>query len=136
MESRDELIRKAGAVAEVLLQGQAERLRKEQPNLSPAQAYARVYEAPENVELRRAERMKNGFSDYAKREPTDISEAGQFDFTKVDPELQAYDMFQEMANELRKAQPHLTKEQAFSRVYSDPANAELRRAERAARIGV
>jgi hypothetical protein len=33
---------------------------------------------------------------------------------------------------LRKAQPQLTREQAFSKVYSDPANAELVGAERQA----
>jgi hypothetical protein len=35
-----------------------------------------------------------------------------------------------MAADLRKREPHLTKEQAFAKVYTDPANVDLRRAER------
>jgi hypothetical protein len=36
----------------------------------------------------------------------------------------------ELAAEIRRQNPFLTPEQAFARVYSDPANRELRRAER------
>jgi hypothetical protein len=36
------------------------------------------------------------------------------------------------ARELRKSHPELTREQAFAKVYSSPANVDLRRAEREA----
>jgi hypothetical protein len=42
------------------------------------------------------------------------------------------DEFEKLADDLLKTQPKLTKEQAFAKVYADPANVELRKAERAA----
>lgn len=42
----------------------------------------------------------------------------------------AYDELVAMADELRKKDPSLTKEQAFAKVYSDPANADLAKRER------
>jgi hypothetical protein len=134
MESNtDELFQKAGVVAEVALQGQANRLRKAHPELSEAQAFARVYEAPENVELRRAELMKNGFHNgYAKRAPDDFSEAGQVDFTKGESKQWAFNELQRQATELNKREPHLTHSQCFARVYSSPDSLDLRKAERAA----
>jgi hypothetical protein len=35
-----------------------------------------------------------------------------------------------LARQIRKSEPHLTKEQAFVKAYTDPKNAPLRRAER------
>lgn len=43
----------------------------------------------------------------------------------------AYNELVAKAEELRKKDPNLTKEQAFSKVYSDPANADLAKRERA-----
>lgn len=82
MESRDELIERAGKIAELVLDIKARELRKAEPHLSKEQAYARVFAAPENLELRRAERQMNGFRDYSKRALTDVSEPGQVDFSK------------------------------------------------------
>ena len=42
----------------------------------------------------------------------------------------ALSAFDRLAEQARAAEPHLTKEQAFSKVYSDPKNVNLRRLER------
>ena len=43
------------------LHAKAAKLRKVMPQLSEAQAFAKVYQDPNNVELRRRERAQNGF---------------------------------------------------------------------------
>ena len=61
----DELIQKAGETAERILELEAKELRKIAiRNLNEAQAFAKVYCDPANVDLRRAEREKNGFVRY------------------------------------------------------------------------
>ena len=119
----DELIQKAGETAEKIFELEAKELRKSHPELSEAQAFARVYSHPTNVDLRRAEREKNGFIKYEieQEEPVEITKA------------EAMGQLTAKAAELRKSHPELTEAQAFVKVYKanpDLANAE-RRASRA-----
>ena len=60
----DGLIQKAGETAEKILELEARELRKSHPELTEAQAFAKVYMDPANIDLRRAEREKNGFVRY------------------------------------------------------------------------
>jgi hypothetical protein len=50
--------------------------------------------------------------------------------TNIDIGKATLEVFNILAAQLRRRDPSLTKEQAFTKVYSDPANAELRRIER------
>jgi hypothetical protein len=56
------------------------------------------------------------------------------DYAKVDIQGLALAALEGMAAALRKTHPELSKEQAFSKVYQDPSNAELQRAERGGAI--
>jgi hypothetical protein len=44
------------------INAKAAELRKQMPHLSEAQAFAKVYQSPANIELRRRERRQNGFA--------------------------------------------------------------------------
>ena len=52
------------ATAEEIIQLRADALRKRDPSLTPEQAFSKVYCAPENMHLRRAEREARGFVRY------------------------------------------------------------------------
>ena len=95
-------------------------------------------------ELTKAERedvLRETFDDYADRTgrdglqdiasiPAAIDEP---DLTKADTRhALAMAILEGKAEALRKVNPSLTREQAFSRVYKDPANAEIAKIERAA----
>ena len=121
----DDLIQKNGKIAEKIIELEAKELRKLQPHLTEAQAFAKVYSDPANVDLRKAERQENGFVRYDvehEDSPVEISKA------------EAMSALTAKATELRKSQPELTEAQAFTKVYTasnpDLANAE-RRASRA-----
>ena len=120
----DDLIQKNGKIAEKILELEAKELRKLHPHLTEAQAFAKVYSDPANVDLRKAERQANGFVRYDVEHddlPVEISKA------------EAMSALTAKAKELRKSQPELTEAQAFTKVYKanpDLANAE-RRASRA-----
>ena len=99
-------------------------------------------------ELTKAERedvLRETFDDYAERTGRDglrdiagISIArtaalDEPDLTKADTRhALAMAVLEGNAEVLRKASPSLTREQAFSRVYTDPSNAEIAQIERAA----
>jgi hypothetical protein len=59
----EQMIQKRGDTAEEIIQLRADALRKRDPSLTPEQAFAAVYTAPENLHLRRAERRPAGSSD-------------------------------------------------------------------------
>jgi hypothetical protein len=103
----------------------------------PAQAFARYYSAPENVELRKAvEITKNAGwvghlqTEYAKSYPnTAITEPRVIngaDATDVNNDTsKAIEQLNALAEEQRSRSPELSFAQAFARVFSDPANSEL-----------
>jgi hypothetical protein len=107
----------------------AKELRKKDPSLTPEQAFAKVYTDPANIEIRKAERggaMRNlakALPPVARTEP--VVTFGN----EVDTGLAA---LQKLAAEFRRDNPFLTPEQAFARVYQDPANRALASSERAA----
>lgn len=120
-----------GALAMEALNGLAAQLRKREPHLTEAQAFAKAYQDPGNVELAKAERrgsvakLYGTASTLARTEPKVLgSEAG--------PDSTAYGKLQELADEVRRASPFLSPEQAFARIYSDPMNAPLVQRERQA----
>ena len=117
----DDLIQKAGETAEKILELEARELRKLHPELTEAQAFAKVYTDPANIDLRRAEREKNGFIKYV-----DESEDAPIEISKSE----AMAALNVKAAELRKVRPELTEAQAFTKVYTDPANIKLAKAER------
>ena len=69
----------------------------------------------------------------AQRDQVRAEETGEFQRQQAENEARvraAVGKLNDAAAELRKAHPELSKSQAFSRVYQDPANAELAKAER------
>jgi hypothetical protein len=105
----------------------AAELRKSNPKLTPEQAYARVYES--NIEIRKGDRY-GAVLNFQKFSPsvartTPITEFGNSNSTGLAA-------LEKLAAELRERNPFLTVEQAFAKVYADPANRELASAERAA----
>ena len=56
----EDMIQKAGATAEEIIQLRADALRKREPHLTPEQAFSKIYCDPANMHLRRAEREKMG----------------------------------------------------------------------------
>jgi hypothetical protein len=99
-----------------------EQAKREFPSLARDVAFAKFFSAPENVAVRKAHAL--------------VVKASH-SFTSAEPSVDtkhgtgsAFDLLQAKANELRKRSPELTKEQAFSAVFADPANRELAVAER------
>lgn len=115
------------ALAHVTCELLAKELRKERPELTPEQAFAKVYEDPANRELAEVERagarlkMAKIFPPVARTEPAVASGSSN------DTGLAA---LKELAAEFRRRNPFLSVEQAFARVYADPANRELAKKER------
>jgi hypothetical protein len=92
----------------------ADELQKSNHKLTAAQAFAKVYEDPANARLRKVYMMVPNAapaapSSIVKQQPTDVG----------------WNCLQAKAAELRKAEPKLTREQAFAKVYADPANREF-----------
>jgi hypothetical protein len=105
--------------------------REKFPFLSAAQQYARIFEDQKYAAL--------AAQAHQRPEPTTIYEMprstapGRTAYTKSDPVPStdsAYDELTAKAAELRKAKPELTEAQAFSKVFTDPANIELTKRER------
>ena len=104
----------------------AEEFRKADQTLTIEQAYSKAYES--NLEIRKADRAGavlnfQKYSGVARTEP--IVEYGNSNNTGLAA-------LEKLAAEFRRDNPFLTAEQAFARVYEDPANFELATAERAA----
>ena len=117
------------ALAMAVLEGKAEALRKSDPSLSKSQAFAKVYTDRANAELAKIERAANEarFAEQAASSYTGDNMQADLAIAKRD---NALDALKAKAAELRKAKPELTESQAFSKVYSDPANRALANAER------
>jgi hypothetical protein len=111
-----------GEQADIALHDVAAAIRKDNPHLSEAQAYARAFCAPENLELRKAEQA----SRYQRIGAT----APQPAAAAVAKRDNAMNALNAKAEELRSLHPELSFEQAFSRVYK--SNRELAKAERSA----
>jgi hypothetical protein len=85
----------------------------------PASAFARYYSAPENLELRKAIQITKNVS----LEPVQVGGADAMD---VDTDRsKAMLQLQALAEQQRQRSPTLTPAQAFERVFTDQANAEL-----------
>jgi hypothetical protein len=104
-------------------------LAKREPHLTHEQCFAKVYAAPENLDLRKAEREANGY-------PSATSWRGPLpSVARTEPLVEqsmALDGLQRLADELRRKNPWLTDTQCFARVMSDPSNRDLVRQEREA----
>jgi len=109
-----------GALAMLALNGLAKAMRDERPDLSEAQAFAKVYSDPANRELASIERGANRI---ASAPVTDIR-------TAIAKRDNAMATLQAKAAELRKAQPELSEAQAFAKIYR--ANPSLAAQERTA----
>lgn len=92
--------------------------------MSEAQAFAKVYTDPANIDLRRAEREANGFVHYdVEQEVSPIS----------DPAIAKSDAMSKLnakAAELRKSNPALTEAASFAKAFA--LNPDLAKAERRA----
>ena len=117
------------ALAMAVLEGKAEALRKVNPSLTREQAFSRVYTDPSNAEIAQIERAANEarFAEQATSLIQAITCEKRLLVAKRD---NALDALKAKAAELRKANPALTKSQAFAKVYGDPANRALAAAER------
>jgi hypothetical protein len=125
----NELIAKAGQLADLALDAMAHNLKCEQPHLTKEQCFAKVYEDPANILLRKAERT----AAYAKLDGSTIGKGlAPVATESIAKHDAAMGKLNAKADELRKVMPNLTREQAFAKVYGDPANRELATAERAA----
>ena len=111
-----------GGVIVGILEHKASELRKLEPNLTKEMAFTRVYLDPENRELAKAERAANGF--HQKVYPPTAS------ITPIVAEGDGLAELRRMAEDLRQKFPFLSPAAAFAKVYSDPANVELRKRER------
>jgi hypothetical protein len=117
-----------GGLAMFGLQCAAAEYRKAHPDLSEAQAFAKVYTDPTLSEIARIEReaSRRRIASYsaARVEPDALKSVAKRDDALAE--------LRSRAAEYRKARPELTKEQAFAKVYQDPANKELAARERSA----
>lgn len=103
----------------------AETLRNDNPELSPEQAFAKVYADPANRELARYERK----AAHALIEPLAVKKRRvDLPVAKGEP---AYTALKKQADMLRLLEPRLTEAQAFAKAYQDPANREIVKRERA-----
>jgi hypothetical protein len=115
-------------LALVVLEAKAAELRKAQPGLSEAQAFSKaVQQNPDVFQMERAA-SRACFAQQAAVQ----SGAGMSKRLQIATRDGAVDELWKRADELRKADPKLSREQAFAKVYSDRANRDLARAEREA----
>jgi hypothetical protein len=93
------------------------------PTVSAASAFAKVFasDTPEGITFRRAIQT-------LKRHP--VAEAAPHAVASHAVGGTAYEALMAKADELRKREPHLSREQSFAKAFSDPANRELAAAER------
>jgi hypothetical protein len=99
-----------------------EQAKREHPTLKAEQAFAKYF--GEHETIRRAHALINkAASPYATGPEPSVEK-------QSDGDASAYNALMEKAAELRAQNPTLSKEQAFAKAYSDPANAELAAAER------
>jgi len=89
---------------------------------SPEQAFARLYNSAEAIDLRKAVQITKVWPMTMLVEPS-VTEVGRTD-VKTDAQ-EAYQKLQAMADEQRRRSPTLTPAQAFERVFTDRSNAEL-----------
>ena len=83
--------------------------------------------------LRGPDRGRDGLKDIASIPAARTATLHEPDLTKADTRhALAMAVLEGKAEALRKVNPSLTREQAFSRVYTDPSNAEIAQIERAA----
>jgi hypothetical protein len=121
-----------GELAEIALHGAAEAISKDNPHLSEAQAFARAYSAPENLELRKAEHAAR----YQRIGATAPQSAGADASLSIAKRDRAMGALNAKAEELRNMHPSLSKEQAFAKVYKlYPALAKAERAASREAIG-
>jgi hypothetical protein len=104
-----------GGLAQFALEAAAVALRKREPHLTKEQAFAKVYQDPANKEYARIEREASrrriaGFS-VARTDPMKTIAIAKRD--------NAYDELQAIAEELRSVDPSLTREQAFTKAYTN-----------------
>jgi hypothetical protein len=105
--SQNTMIEKAGSVADEIIQLRADALCKQDPSLTPEQAYAAVYTAPESLHLRRAEREANGFVKYVdESDPAPMQDP-------VRKQSSAYSELEGIAKGLRETYPVKTDAQCF-----------------------
>jgi hypothetical protein len=96
---------------------------KAYPGLRPDQAFAKAYTAPAGELMRRAVQ--------ATKEAQFVSKvAVGRPLSGGGATLTAYDELMAKADELRKRDPSLRQDQAFTKVYTDPANREIAGRER------
>jgi hypothetical protein len=64
------------------------------------------------------------------------AQKADFDMSNIDTDVSddPYEALKAKAEELRKVKPELSEQQAFAKVYTDPANAEIAKAERGASL--
>lgn len=98
----------------------AKELRKSHPELTVEQAYSKVYES--NLDIRKADRAGSVLRFTKQSAPGARAEPLASDTGLAE--------LQRLAADLQRAQPLMTAEAAFAKVYSDPANAELAKLER------
>jgi hypothetical protein len=112
------------------LEGKAEQLRKANPKLSKEQAFARAYADAANRDVARIERSASEatFAAQAAAQHGD----GMRKRVLVATRDGAVDEIWKRADELRRSDLSLTREQAFAKAYTDPSNRDLARAERQA----
>ena len=120
----------AGANIMGLIEHKATELREREPSLTKEQAFAKIYTAPENRSLRAAERWAHGFHEYA---PVENEHAPAVTGDPIAKQSAALDALSKLASDRRRANPGLSPEQAFAKIYSDPSNRELAMAGRASR---
>jgi hypothetical protein len=84
------------------------------------QTFTQYFTAPENIDIRRAHQLTK--SSLVEVQP--VSVAVGFSDNNTDWQ-EAYAQLQQLAEELRASAPYLSVEQAFARVFTDQANAEL-----------
>jgi hypothetical protein len=111
-----------------LIQHKAEELRKREPGLTREQAFSRIYCGLENRSLRAAERWAHGFHEYA--DPFENEHAPAVTGDPIAKQANALNALNKLASDYRRANPSLSPEQCFARIYSDPSNRELALAER------
>lgn len=90
---------------------------------SDAAAFARIFSAPESIDIRRAHVI-------CKSTPTNVvdlkpAQVSHNDAVDGEDSAAAYEKLQKMAIELQRSSPGLSEAQAFSKVFTDPANAAL-----------
>lgn len=104
----------------------AEAMKSHKPGESEAQAFTRLYTAPESLELRKAIAIAKNVS----AQQIDDDGDGDRDTLETvdddgDDQERAYQEMEQLAEVRRRDNPSLSKAQAFAAAFTDPANHEL-----------